>query len=319
MTTVRIDLKRGAGLSAFALTALFLTAAEGRAQSDAADARWLPGVSFRTGVLVHERDGEGLSVERAGVEGDTRSLFALFGASAEVSTPRIPYIPTRPRFFARADVSYSVDNDEPIANEGDPGDPIRNPDNDVSDLDPILGVVDVGTSLRAQSEPLILSGGLGMVFSREFAGREVRLRPSLEWMYQRDEIAVAFGAAESVDDDPIRCAPCRTVSAKGQTTKTYHSLGPGVEVDVDAARVGDFRVSMFARFAALRILGDREVNLRATGSWFTREDETINGENIIISIDPAVGREDSVVRARFRRDPWSYAATAGIRIVWSPE
>lgn len=320
---------------AFGLIALVLIAEEGRAQSDAgavtsarlnanasadpADARWVPGFSLRTGILVHERDGDTLSIERGTAEGDSKALFALFGASAEISTPRISALPTRPRFFARADFSYSVDNDEPVVGEGDPGNPIRNPENDVAIDDPVAGVVDVGTSLRVKSEPVILSGGLGLGFSREIAGRMVRLRPSLEWMYQRDEIALTFGAAESEGADPTRCAPCRAAAARGQTTKSYHSLGPGVEVDVDAARVGDFRVSMFARFAALRILGDREVNLDARGSWFTREDETINGQNIILSIDPAVGREDSVVRARFRRDPWSYAATAGIRIVWSPQ
>ncbi len=315
---------------AFGLIALVLVAEEGRASDAGArpdanatvnptDLRWLPGLSFGTGILVHERDADSQSLERGFEEGDSKALFALFGASAEVSTPRISFLPTRPRFFARVDVSYSVDNDEPVLNEGDPGNPIRNPENDVAAGNPVTGVIDVGTSLRVKSEPVILSGGLGLAFSREVAGRTVRLRPSLEWMYQRDEIAIAFGAAETEGSDPDRCAPCRTVSAQGQTTKSYHSLGPGVEVDVDATRVGDFQVSMFARFAALRILGDREVNLRATGSWFTRQDQVVNGQNIILSIDPAVGREDSVVRARFRRDPWSYAATAGIRIVWSPE
>lgn len=316
---------------AVGLISLLLAADEGAAQSVAgaradandptngADSRWLPGLSFQTGILVQERDADGDSVERGIVVGDSRAFFGLVGASAEVSTPRIPIIPGRPRLFARADVSYSVDKTEAVVNQGDPGDPINNPGNEVDVNDPVSGVINVGTSLRAKSEPLILSGGLGMVFSREFAGRTVSLRPSLEWMYQRDEISIAFGDAETEGSDPLRCAPCRATSVLSQRTKGYHSLGPGVEVDIDAGRVGDFKVNVFTRFSALRILGDRKSNLQAIGSWFTRQDEKVNGQNIILSIDPAVGREDSVVSGRYRRDPWSYAATAGIRIVWSPE
>lgn len=295
------------------------TATPPSAAKRAEGARWIPGLSLNTGFLVGQRDGLTESEERGSQVGDTTTFSGFLGARAEIQTPRIARIPTAPRIFARADVSYSLDNDEAITNEGDPGDPITNLDNRLGAGEPVLGVLGVGTTLRSQTEPLILSGALGMIFSKDIAGRTVRFRPSLEWMFLREELRLAFGDAESEGSDPIRCNPCRVTSSEIQTTKAYHSMGPGMELDVDAGRWGGFKVSLFTQFKVLRILGDRKVNLASTSSWFTREETVVNGQAVITSIDPAVGRADTTVRAKYRRDPWNYVGLAGIRIVWSPE
>jgi hypothetical protein len=139
-------------------------------------------------------------------------------------------------------------------------------------------------------------------------------------MFQRDEILLKFADVEATGPNPdFPCNPCRVTSARAQTTKGFHSLGPGLEVEVDAGRFGDFTMSFFTQFRALRILGSRKARLQATGSWYTRETERVNGETVIISIDPDPSRADSVVNATYKRDAWGYFGQAGFRIFWNPD
>lgn len=310
-------------------TLLLLVAGRSMAEPDAGgtsdpsarpmDRRWIPGVSTEMGFLVHQRDGFAESVERGREEGDSNALFGVFGFRAELASPRLSRVPTGPRVFGYTSVGFVRDKDEAIANEGQPGNPLFDLNNDFDGNTPVAGIVGVGTSLRAESEPLVLGGGLGASFETEIATRTVRFKPTLDWTYQRDKIELKFADAEAQSGDPVRCNPCRATAFDAQTEKGYHSLGPGMEIDVDAGRLGAFVLSVFTRFQALRTLGDREASLEASGSWFTRQTEVIGGEEVIVSIDPAPGREDTTVISRYRREPWSFYGAAGIRILWSPE
>jgi hypothetical protein len=307
-----------------AFAAIFVASGESAAQTDAKtgpeDSRWIPALALQTGFLVSQRKGRANSLERGLVDGESTAFFGMIGGSSELSTPRISFIPSQPRIFAHADVYYSIDNKESLASQGDPKDPINDPNTPLGNNAAIEGVLGVGTAIQTQSEPLILSGGVGLAFTTEAAGRVVRIKPSLEWMYQRDEIRLRFADVESTGPDPDGpCSPCRAMSTEAQTTKGFHSLGPGLEVDVDAGRIGDFTVSVFTQFRALRIMGDKKARLESTGSWFTRETERIDGENVIISIDPDPTREDSTVRSSYKRDEWGYSGAAGIRIYWDPK
>ena len=79
---------------------------------DPADSRWIPSVSLQTGIAVNKREGEVSSIERGFNDGRTTQLFGTFGSSLQLETPRLSFIPYRPRFFARADIHYSADNKE---------------------------------------------------------------------------------------------------------------------------------------------------------------------------------------------------------------
>lgn len=283
-----------------------------------ATTRWMPGFSLQTGFLAEQRDGYAESVERGIHEGESTALFGHFGASVDLSTPEIPSLPISTRFFARADVSVSVDEKESLATESDPGDPLNDPDANLEG-GPVDGILGTGTTLRVQAEPLILSGGLGLSFATEIADRTVRFKPSLEWMYQRDELALRFADIETVGSNPDQCQPCRATSLQNETTKGFHSLGPGFEVEVDTGRFRSVVFSFFTQFRALRILGDREAAMLGTSAWYTRTVERVDGQTVITSTSPAAGRDDSTVLARYRREPWGYFAAAGVRIVWNPE
>jgi len=288
---------------------------------DPADSRWIPGLSIQTGIVVNKRNGELSSIERGFEDGSSTQIFGVFGASAQLETPRVNFVPGRPRFFARADVFYSVDDKESLVSEGVPDDPIvKLGDGYNLEAGAVEQVVGRGTALRPQAEPLILGGGVGVSLQTEVSGRKLRIKPSVEWTFQRDEISLEFSEVEGNGSDPDRCQPeCRAVSIQAQDTKGYHSLGPGVELDYDIGRAGDFGISLFGRFQALAILGDRKSRLVATGSWQTRTVERINGENVITSIEPASDRADTTVSSRYERETWSYFAGAGFRIYWDPE
>ncbi len=325
---------RSAAALRIAVAVLLLATSEAAAERDRAldagfqrsqrraDSRWVPAVSIQSGLLVHERDGftQGqLDLKPTEQEGDTRALSGLLGGSAEIATPRIDFIPARPRFFAHADLFYSLDSDESITNQSKPGDPITDLSIQLENNAAVSGAIGTGLSLRSQSEPLILSGGLGLSFETDLAGRRLRIKPSLEWMFQRDEFRLDYADVEAVGFNPLRCTPrCRAVSTSNQETEDFHSLGPGIEVELDTGRMGDFTLSIFTQFRALRILGDRKFDIQATGSWFTRT-LTNPPQREIVSIDPALGRADSTATSTYRRDPWGFYAAAGIRIIWNPE
>ncbi len=319
---------RSGAAALIAVAAAFFASGNAFAQADSRsvpsegfeDSRWIPAIALQTGFLVPKREGKAESLERGSIDGDATPLYGLIGASAELSTPRLAFIPGRPRFFAHADTFFAVDKKESLTSEGDPGNPLLDTTAKLENNAAIEGVLGVGTLLQTQSEPLVLSGGLGLSFTTEAGGRAVRIKPSLEWMYNRDEIRLAFADVESTGTDPDGpCNPCRVASAQSQTTKGFHSLGPGLEIDVDAGRIGDFSVSVFSQFRALRVLGDRKAQIQTTGSWFTREIERIDGANVITSIAADPTREDSTAGATYERDAWGYFAAAGVRIHWGPK
>lgn len=280
--------------------------------------RWIPSLALQTGFLAEQRQGESETVERGMQSGDSSFLFGHFGASVGLATPELPWMPIPTRFFVRADVSGSVDEKESLATESNPGNPLLDVGANLEG-GPVDGILGTGTTLRVQAEPLILSGGTGFSFETRVGDRAVRIKPSAEWMYQRDELALRFADIESVGPNPDVCQPCRATSIDVQTTKGFHSVGPGIEVDVDAGRAGAFSFSVFTQFRALRILGDREAALEGTGSWFTRTVDRVDGQTVITSISPDTSRADTTATARYRREPWSYFAAAGVRIFWDPE
>ncbi|MCP4903388.1 MAG: hypothetical protein GY910_00255 [bacterium] len=289
-------------------------------EGDPADSRWIPSVSLQTGIAVNKREGEVSSIERGYNEGRTTQIFGTFGSSLQLETPRLSFIPYHPRFFARADIHYGADNKESLVSEGIADDSIRRLGNGFNLNGGVVEqVVGRGSALRPQVEPLILGGGLGLSFQAEVLGRKLRIKPSVEWIFQRDEIALEFSDVEGNGTDPGRCQPeCRAVSINAQDTKGYHSLGPGLELDYDTGRAGNFRASLFSRFQALAIVSGRDSRLDATGSWLMRTVERINGEHVITSIDPVPGRGDTTVSSRYKRDPWSYVVVVGFRLYWDP-
>jgi hypothetical protein len=264
--------------------------------------RWIPGLALSAGALVHDRDGTVSSTELDTDSGESRVPIAFLGVGAEVSSPALFDGFGAPRLFLHSDISWSFDTDEGLVNRDEPGQPRVPPINNF----PVLGVPGQGQALRVESTPLIASAALGLSFTLDGFSRDVRIKPMLSWNWQRDKLTTLFGLAESEGPNADFCSPCRTVSIDASTKEDFHSLGPGIEVEFDAARSGDLMWTLFVSAHSLRLLTDDSVRVRESGAWQTND-------------QPSLDREPSEVSAFYERDPWSYRFAVGLRLLWLPE
>ena len=274
--------------------------------------RWIPSVSFFSMGHAEARSAQ-MSADtevvtgrgNLNVDGSSLGLPWSFGGTADIASPVVLDLPGRPRLFAHADAGYTYDVEDPVATVGVPKfAPVLQPNQNN-----IRAIQNVGASVRVEGKPLSFSGGLGTVFSFEAFGRGFRLRPTLEWMYRRDTMRNTLGGGEieTAGRTPTQCNPCRTVFIKTQTEKGFHSLGPGMELEADVGRAGEFLVGFYGAFRAYYLIGDRKANLISTGSW-TRTD---NGQ-------PS-SRVDTPFVTQYEREPWHYSFGFGLRVLWSPE
>jgi len=280
---------------------------EGSAEQDA---RWIPGVALFSGGFVQDRTASVDSDTRGFSGGENTAFMWSVGISAELSTPvLLPDIPGRPRLFVHGDIGALLNQEDPVANEGDPGGqptPVADP---ITGVSPVGAVTNRGSATRVQTEPLLLAAGAGVVFQTTAWDRAVRIKPSVEWLWQEDRVQVLLGDAESEGLDPLLCDPiCRTISVDATTTQGFHSLGPAVEIEVDAARAQDFLFTLFLSAGAYHVLGDREVDLSVTAAW-----ERADG------LPTARPDPTSTVDSFYEREPWHYRFGIGLRVLWVPE
>ncbi len=310
-------LRRGAGLLIAALVATAARAQEidalapgDGAAAPGAQRSWIPGVAFLGVGLVEEREASVSSDVRGTFAGATRAVSGGFGGSLELSGPILAPIPGRPRLFAHADVSYLLDPEEPVVNEGAPG-LVEVQVVQGTNQRPVAGVQGRGSATRVETQPLVLGAGLGLSFELHPWERRVRLKPSLEWQWQEDLVTSLFGEAESENPaDPVRCdfvSGCRTLSILADKAQDFHALGAGLEVELDTGRLGDFVFSVFASSQTYRVLGDRRLELTTVGSW-VRE---LDGQ-------PSA-RAPTALTSTYEHELWHYRFGVGMRILWRPE
>lgn len=280
-------------------------------EASAADRRWIPSASFYSFGQAEQRTAQMSSdirlrpssppIDR---DDQTLGLFWSIGGTLDLASPVVLDVPGKPRLFTHADVGWTYDLEDPVVTQGDPGEqPELPPGSSV-----VVAIKGVGSSVRAEAKPLVLSGGLGTVFEFEALDRGIRVRPTLEWMYRRDTIKNTAGGGEVEGAGTSQCVPtCRVVYIKNQTEKAFHSLGPGLEVEADIGRRGDFLFGFYGAFRAFYVVSDRKANMESRGEW-TRLD---NGQ-------PST-RDDTILRTRYEREPWHYRFGVGLRILWSPE
>lgn len=267
--------------------------------------RWLPSIGIRSEGIVNGREGDVDSVERGFEDGDVRALYWSMGLDMDVLSPTVDIVPLAPRFFVRAGVHMTFDNEDPLANEGNPGTPRIVT---IGASRPIGAVKNLGSATRVESRPLAWSAGAGMAFDVEVFDLRFRVKPSIEWMWQKDRLRTALSHAETDSTATVpQCDPCRLLAIDTTTTEEYHSIGPGIELEFTAARLyDDVVMTVFTGFNALALLGNRQTTFRGTGSW-------INDDGT----DPGV--PDSTVTSRYDRDTWSYRFGVGVRFRWEPE
>ena len=169
----------------------------------------------------------------------------------------------RPRFFAHAGVDVSFGFDYDLAKSGVPGE--LDPPTDETNVT-LAGVKGQGSKVTANIGQIAGRAGFGVAFTSEVWGRRLRIKPSVEWMWSSVEVSGLMNRAYT------KTAPGYTggfsefylVSLEGKSEKNFHSLGPGLEFELDTVRMGPIVVALGISGAAYRVLGSRTVSFSST-------------------------------------------------------
>ena len=148
-----------------------------------------------------------------------------------------------------------------------------------------------------QASDFQFSGGIGLAFHFDVADRRVRIKPSLEYMRQSAKLrgflqrVIKTNQTGPSDPDP----DWRFVELKDTKTVVFHSIGPGLEVEMDAARKGPLVLSLYGGAQAYAILGSNRVELsdvNELGEWATWD---------------------------YLANRWFFRGSVGLRFRWLPE
>lgn len=281
-----------------AISAVLLPLAANSEESE----RWVPGVALIEGVFTEKWDVQGSSDVRDPFSGSSAVVSPMVGVSAELMTPSLSSHAGNPRPFVHGDVETIFDSEWNPAKEGSPGRvafPIIDNNNDgIPDVESsVQSATGTGSVAQHQTELLRFSAGLGVAFVFDLLGRSVRIRPSVEYQWQRTEIRMLVSDAESLDGGVL--CPCRILELSSREMHTFHGLGPGLELELDAGRVGPFSISIFSGVQSYRVLGTRKVR--------------------VIASDTYDDGKPASAEARFAKDPWSFNGRVGLRFRWLPE
>ena len=136
------------------------------------------------------------------------------------------------------------------------------------------------------------------------------------------------------DDATPTDAGFREIEFDVSSSKVYHGIGPGLELELDTGRLGGFEVSLYGGLRAYRFMGDLDLDARAqnepdarnytTGNPITGpygpgsnvEMNNVNYERNCVVGDPT---QCEYADFHFEKERWAYTGHLGIRFRWSPE
>ena len=201
-------------------------------------------------------------------------------------TPGIRAVPGRPRFFVRGDAAADLGFIRSVVKTGNPGE-FEFPD--APPPIPAQSILGQGAEVEAEVRPLLLSAGAGVAFTVDVGERRLRIKPSVEYHWDEVEVSGLVTNVSGPDDD------LRFVRLQGGGERSYHAIGPGLEVEMDVARWGDFGMSLFLTARGFKFLGDRDIE-------FSDTDE-MTGES---------------ASWRYERASWGFQGGVGFRFRWAP-
>jgi hypothetical protein len=251
---------------------------------------------------------------RRDVAGDENVDFAIYGLTLGLDSPRIPVLPFAPRVTARIGLASGIQADIDLARQDSPGflqhPPGRDPRNVVTQPE----VKGQGSAIAASFGSYFLNGNLGLGFDFPIADRTLRIRPSFEWtLFQmRLDGIVRHANRPSSPNRPLIDGttgieyPSQFINLDGLGRKQLGGIGPGLELELDAARFGPLVSAVSISGQAYRIYGHRERHL---SNGFT-DPATYNYAGTVSSAT-------ADWTAKFHR--WTYRAGLALHLYWRPE
>jgi hypothetical protein len=227
----------------------------------------------------------------------------MVGASLELMTPSLlGDALLRPRLFAHGDVAAAFAYERNLAGVEGPGEfalptglIVTGPPDNFNMEE--LSVRGQGSRTRMQVRRFVYSGGAGLAFSFDVLERRVRIKPSFEYFREEmDFIGIANRAVKLIrPTGSTDLHAFRFISLSATERKSYDGIGPGIELEVDAARLGPFVSSVFVMGRGYHLLGNLDVSMTATNQF---------GETASWTAE---------------LDRWAWRSGVGIRFRWIPE
>jgi hypothetical protein len=246
--------------------------------------------------------------------GDDTDLEPFIGGQFELMTPGLKKLPGRPRFYVAGDVSWSFGFNRDVAKEGDPGEFLFPPGFNV----PEASVKGQGSRATIEPEDLVVGANAGMAFSVDIGERRLRIKPNVGYLRQElvytgsvnRALLINTGNGSNLVVPPIQ-PTWGEIEIKAEDQEVYHAIGPGLELEFDAARAGPIMLSVFANANAYKIIaGDRTIEMEGTDTWENYLPQEFGG-----------GTQTRTESAewKFVKAPWSYRGSVGLRFRWVPE
>ncbi len=295
---------------------IFVTPGVAAADAESDARRWVPGISIFVAGLPEDRSAKSdhdATAASAAQEGESVGFPWSAGGEIGLASPVFMKSALKPRFTIHAGAGYVLDGSDPVSSVDDPGGPPL-----IVEANILEAAKNIGSSVRVRAKDWVLTGGFGVLFEFEAFERTVFLRPTVEWMYRRDTVTATLGLAEYEDPpDPLSplCSSgaipdklCRSLYSDSQFERGYHSLGIGLEAELDGGRAGDFLVRMYASGRAYHILGDRKLEFSSGATWMTMDGSPTSRSS-----------PTTTFSGRYEREPMHYRAAIGIRFLYMPE
>jgi len=262
-------------------------------------------INGRSGFLCPSARGTAFFIDTPNVGSDT-NVATMVGATLEIMTPRLIHGFLDPRLFAHGDGALTFGFERNLAGTGNPGEfsePVHDQSQNTYEE---LSIPGQGSRARWQLGKYLYSAGGGVALTFTVFQRTFRIKPSFEWVQvEQDFIGVTRRAIKLVEPTGNSFFPAtgpfnrlgafREISLNRVVTKTFDGIGPGLEFEVDASRLGPIQTSVYASGRAYRLMGDLDQTLTATNQY---------GETATWTFKP---------------ERWMFRAGVGVRFRWSPE
>jgi len=270
--------------------------------------RWIPSLALTVGFTTQEHQGtvDSCGLDAAGgscvgpaasrrVFNDNQNHFTTLqvGGAAELQTPRLLPHEWSPRIFIGGEISYVSAQRRPLAREGNPSKITFDPGAAPFPGNAILGQ---GSATYSDADTVLYGASIGVSIPVQIGDWRVSLKPSARYLNQEFLFTGVVVNAERggfLGDQP----PTQTFDIRADDSFDVHAVGPGLEIEIEAARVGSIAASVFISGGAYKVLSDRKVSF----SGEARDNLDIGSYRGFFTAEI---------------DPWIYRANLGFRVKW---
>jgi hypothetical protein len=269
--------------------------------------RWIPSIGLTMGFTTQDHKGSVDSAEeiaafggifdvpigeRGFADGQQHLNALLIGGTVELQTPQLLARKWSPRLFIGGEILNVSSQRRQIAREGDPSNIDEEPDSPTFPDEIILGQ---GSATRSDADNIMFGANFGVSIPFEVGDWRISVKPQARYLKQEIDFTGVVLDADRLGFPGSD--PTRKVEIYGKNTLDVHALGPGLEIEIDAARVGSISASVFVSGGGYRVLSDRKVSFSTTTTS---------------NLGTGAFRGDWTAEI----DQWIYRANAGFRVRW---